>query len=118
MTKVLIVDDDNISRKMMKFMLEDHGFQVVGEAVNGWDGFSQYRTHKPDIVIMDVVMPSHTGFDALEWIMEYDRMANVIMMSGLPDEKYKRMALSLGSKGFVGKPVDSNILLQMMDHLK
>ena len=59
--KVLITDDSIVMRKMINEILNDNGFEIVGEAKNGGEAFELYKELKPDLVTMDIVMPREDG---------------------------------------------------------
>ena len=105
--KILIADDTNFMRQMLKSALNPEKYQIVGEALTGVDAVEQYKEKKPDLLILDINMPKMNGIDALTEVMEYDPKANVIMCS---DQKYENMimlALKKGAKDFVVKPFTS-----------
>lgn len=105
--KILIADDTNFMRQMLKSALDPEKYQIVGEALTGVDAVEQYKEKKPDLLILDINMPKMNGIDALTEVMEYDPKANVIMCS---DQKYENMimlALKKGAKDFVVKPFTS-----------
>lgn len=105
--KILIADDTNFMRQMLKSALDPEKYQIVGEALTGVDAVEQYKEKKPDLLILDINMPKMNGIDALTEVMEHDPKANVIMCS---DQKYENMimlALKKGAKDFVVKPFTS-----------
>jgi len=80
MTKVLIVDDASFMRISIRSMLEKDGFEVVGEAADGLEAISQYKTLQPDVVTMDITMPNMTGIEAVKGILEFDAKAKILMV--------------------------------------
>ena len=72
MKNVLIVDDSRTSRRFLRDILERAGYNVVGEAINGQEGFDQYVKLNPDIVTMDITMPQVDGIESLKLIRKYD----------------------------------------------
>ncbi|MBO4912369.1 MAG: response regulator [Butyrivibrio sp.] len=104
MKNVLIVDDSRTSRKVLRDILERAGYSIVGEAVNGQEGFDEYMKLKPDIVTMDITMPVLDGIDSLKLIREADPNAKVVMITAA-GQKHKMMeAVKLGAAEFVAKP--------------
>ena len=104
MKNVLIVDDSRTSRKVLREILERAGYSIVGEAVNGQEGFDEYMKLKPDIVTMDITMPVLDGIDSLKLIREADPNAKVVMITAA-GQKHKMMeAVKLGAAEFVAKP--------------
>jgi len=104
MKKVLVVDDALFMRVSIKKTLIEHDFEVVGEAVNGFDAIEKYKELRPDIVTMDITMPELTGIDALKAIMEFDANAKIVMITALGQEEMVRQAIVLGAKSFIVKP--------------
>ena len=105
---ILIADDTNLMREMLKAALDPEKYQIVGEAVTGQQAVDFYKEKKPDLLILDINMPKMNGIDALTEVMAYDPNANVIMCS---DQKYQNMivmALKKGAKDFVVKPFTSS----------
>lgn len=102
--KVLIVDDAVFMRNMIKDILESEGFEIAGEASNGVEAIEQYKTTKPDVVTMDIVMPLKNGIEALKGIKDLDSNAKVIMVSALGQESLVMEALEAGAFDFITKP--------------
>ncbi len=105
--KILIADDTNFMRQMLKSALDPEKYQIVGEALTGEQAVEFYKEKQPDLLILDINMPKMNGIDALTEIMKIDPKANVIMCS---DQKYENMivlALKRGAKDFVVKPFTS-----------
>ena len=111
MTKVLIVDDASFMRISIRSMLEKDGFEVVGEAADGLEAISQYKTLQPDVVTMDITMPNMTGIEAVKGILEFDAKAKILMVSALGQEKFVRQSILAGAKSFIVKPFKSEELL-------
>ncbi|MEE3494779.1 MAG: response regulator [Butyrivibrio sp.] len=104
MKNVLIVDDSRTSRRVLRDILERAGYTIVGEAVNGQEGFDEYMKLKPDVVTMDITMPVLDGIDSLKLIREADPNAKVVMITAA-GQKHKMMeAVKLGAAEFVAKP--------------
>ncbi len=106
--KILIADDTNFMREMLKAALDPEKYQIVGEALTGEEAVAYYKEKQPDLLILDINMPKMNGIDALTEVMAYDPKANVIMCS---DQKYENMimmALKKGAKDFVIKPFTSS----------
>lgn len=105
--KILIADDTNLMREMLKAALDPEKYQIVGEALTGEQAVEFYKEKQPDLLILDINMPKMNGIDALTEVMKIDPKANVIMCS---DQKYENMivlALKKGAKDFVVKPFTS-----------
>ena len=115
MKTVLVVDDSNVMRRIMKNIVTNNGYDVVGEAVNGRLGVEKYQELAPDIVMMDIVMDEMNGLEALRCILELDPDASVIMVSSMGQEVIVRDAIMLGAKNFLLKPYTEQ---QVIDALR
>lgn len=110
--KVLVVDDSATERQVLTEMLSENGFQVV-VAENGEEGIAKTKSEKPDLVVMDVVMPGMNGFQATRTITTDDDTKHipVIMCTTKNQETDKVWAMKQGAKDYVCKPVDFDELL-------
>jgi excisionase family DNA binding protein len=104
---VLLVDDDDRMRELVRMELEREGYDVQ-EAANADDGLASIETRKPELILLDVMMPHVDGWEMLRRIQErYGAGAiPVLMFSGQVDENARRQAASSGARGFIGKPFD------------
>src|SRR4030042_243113 len=82
-TKVLIADDALFMREMIKDIVEQAGYEVVGQASNGIEVVEMFREIKPDITTMDIVMPLKSGIEALREITSEFCEAKIVMCSAL-----------------------------------
>lgn len=117
MKKVLIVDDAAFMRMSIRMMLEKNGFEVVGEAENGFEGVKQYKELKPDIVTMDITMPTMTGLEALITIKEFDPQAKIVMISAMGQEDMVREAIMQGAKTFIVKPFKEEHVVEILNKI-
>ncbi len=106
MAKVLIVDDSRTSRKILRSLLEEAGYEVVAEAVNGDEGYIKYKELSPDLVTMDITMPITDGIQALQLIRHYDKEAKVVMITAAGQKEKMMQALKEGAAEFITKPFD------------
>ena len=81
MATVLIVDDSKTSRRILKNILIENGYEIIGEATDGQIGYEKYIEFRPDLVTLDITMPVLDGLGCLEKIMQLDKNANVIMVT-------------------------------------
>ncbi len=111
-TVVLLVDDDPVFRAVTSRSLEAAGCRVV-EAASGAEALATVARHRPDLVLLDAMMPGMDGFEVCERFRRdglLDRMP-VIMLTGLDDDASIQRAFDAGAVGFEGKPVHPRILL-------
>lgn len=117
MKRVLIIDDAEFMRLTIKEMLEKNGFEVIGEASNGKEGYDKYKKLHPDIVTMDITMPEMSGIDALKIIMEFDPKANIVMLSAMGQENLVREAVINGAKSFLVKPFKDEKVVKTLNQI-
>ena len=111
MKSVLIVDDSRTSRRVLRDILERAGYKIVGEAVNGQEGFGDYVKLHPDIVTMDITMPEMDGIEALKLIKKNNPDAKVVMVTSAGQKEKMMEALKSGAVEFVSKPfVEETVL--------
>jgi two-component system, chemotaxis family, chemotaxis protein CheY len=112
MASILIVDDSLMSRKTLKqIFVEDGRHNVVGEAMDGEQGFEQFLRLRPDVVTMDITMPKMDGIETLHKIVRHNPDANVVMISALGQASKILQALNGGAKNYVTKPFESRQVL-------
>ncbi len=104
---VLVVDDSALIRKMLIKLLNDNGYQFIGEATNGEEGVELYKELEPDIVTLDITMPVMDGVTALKKIKEYDPEAMVAMISAAGQKDKLMDALREGAELFFTKPFNA-----------
>ena len=114
MKSVLIVDDSRTSRRFLSDILERAGYKIVGEAINGQEGFDQYVKLHPDIVTMDITMPVMDGIDALKLIKRNNPDAKVVMITAAGQKEKMMEALKIGAVEFVSKPFIEEAVLDAL----
>jgi two-component system chemotaxis response regulator CheY len=113
--RVLIVDDALIIRKRIRDIAEDVGWHVVGEARNGEEAVTMYRTEKPNLVTMDIVMPKMDGLSALRTILQDDPLARVVMISAVNQKRKLAECIQAGAIDFIVKPFEKAQLRSFFD---
>jgi two-component system chemotaxis response regulator CheY len=104
MTRVLVADDASFMRQMIRDIIDQEGFEIVGEAADGVEVVEKFTELHPDLVMMDIVMPKRSGIDAVKAIMEIAPKASVVMCSALGQETLVMEAIQAGAKDFIVKP--------------
>ena len=104
MAKILIVDDSPTIRRLLKDMLVSAGHYVVGEADTGVKGYMEYVRLKPDIVTMDLDMPTMNGLTAMSKILAAFPEARFLVISAVEQRNIIEEALERGARGFILKP--------------
>jgi two-component system, chemotaxis family, chemotaxis protein CheY len=114
---VLICDDAIFMRTMVSDILQQAGFEVVGEAESGLQAIEKYRALRPDLVTMDIVMPDMGGIDAVREITKLDPQARVLMCSAMGQQALVVEALQAGAKDFVVKPFQPSRVLEAVERI-
>ncbi len=109
---ILLAEDDRILRKAGEATLKKRGYTVIA-AVDGEDALAKAREHKPDLILLDVIMPKLQGFDVLALLKQdaSTRDIPVIMLSNLQEESDIRKAADAGALGYL---VKSNVQLEAL----
>jgi two-component system chemotaxis response regulator CheY len=117
--KVLLVDDSVAISRQIKKILDDSGeFEVVGEGKNGIEGIKMFSSLKPDIVLMDLVMPEMDGLQAMRSIMAIDKDAKIVVISSVGGVGDKVMeALRFGAMNVVSKPFEPKKVIDILKNL-
>lgn len=109
---VLLVDDDAAMRELVRIQLEREGY-AVQEAASATEGLAAIEARKPELILIDVMMPHVDGWEMLRQVQERYGVSAipVLMFSGQVDEAGERQASSSGARGFVGKGFDLDELV-------
>jgi two-component system chemotaxis response regulator CheY len=104
---ILLVDDDEDVRTMTRVNLTLEGFEVT-EAVDGFDGLAQARAHRPDALVLDVMMPGRDGLDVLRQIRQDPTMGPlpIVVLTARADIAVEEEARAAGATAFLSKPFD------------
>ena len=102
--RVLIVDDHAVVRSGLRLLLDaEEDIEPIGEAGSARDAVFQARALKPDVILLDIVMPEQTGLDALPQLKRENPEANVLVLSMQDEPRYVREAFAAGASGYVLK---------------
>src|SRR3990167_8832116 len=108
--KILVADDERDLVLMLKLKLEIEGFGVV-EAFDGEETLSQAQKEKPDLILLDVMMPKMNGFEVCRHIKEKNPTLPVVMFTAKGQESDKEMGKRVGADDYVVKPFEFNDLI-------
>jgi len=112
MKKILIVDDEELNRKLISFLIESYGYSYE-TGKNGLEAVEKAKTFNPDLIFLDIMMPEMDGYEACRIIKE-DPLTNhipVVMITALADKESKIKGLEAGASDFLTKPVDTTELV-------
>ena len=114
---VLLVEDDKSLRDVLRFLFEDHGFVVAGEAADGRQAIALARHFQPNVIILDLAMPGVGGLEALPLILAVAPDSRVVVMSALEAGEVEGRAMAAGAAGYFVKGDDPGRLLAYVDEL-
>ena len=118
MGTIMIVDDASFMRAVLKKIVLQAGHEVIAEAANGDDAITQFQQSKPDLVLMDIVMPpgpkAKDGIEALKQIVATDPSAKVVMCSSMGQQALIAEAIKSGAKDFVVKPFQPQKVIEAL----
>jgi two-component system chemotaxis response regulator CheY len=113
--KILLVDDANIIKLMLRKILVEGGYEIAGEASTGEEAVKKYRELHPDLVTMDITMHGMGGINALKAIREMDPNAKVIMCSAMGQKYLIMEAIKAGAVNFIMKPFEPEKVLEAVE---
>ena len=114
---VLICDDAVFMRTMISDILEESGYEIVGQAESGVQAIERYKALRPDLVTMDIVMPDMGGIDAVREICKFDPGARILMCSAMGQQALVVEAIQAGAKDFVVKPFQPSRVLEAVQRV-
>lgn len=115
--KIMVVDDSNFMREMIKDILLKNGYEIAGEAEDSKAACEKYQVLKPDLVTSDIVMRGKSGIDMVKDIVKIDPGAKILMISSMGQQAMIIDAIRAGAKGFVMKPFRPEVLLEEIKRL-
>lgn len=114
---VMIVDDNDMMRTLLRGILRAENYEVVAEARHGAAAVEQAQLLNPDIICMDVVMPEMDGLEALREIKSANPEIAVVMITGNASSENVQEAIQNGASGFIVKPFNAAKVLSTLDRV-
>ena len=114
-TKILVVEDNEKNRRLLRDVLQFNGFEVI-EAINGEEGLSMARTENPDIILMDMQMPVMDGFTAIRTLRNDPglKQIKIVAVTSFAMTGDREKIIAAGADGYVAKPIDTRELPAML----
>ena len=115
---ILIADDELDILEILNFNLRGEGYQVI-KATNGNEAIEQAKIHKPDLIILDVMMPGKTGFEVCKNLRADKEFENtiIIFLTALNDENTEIKGLETGGDDYITKPISPKVLISRVNAL-
>jgi two-component system, chemotaxis family, chemotaxis protein CheY len=117
LTSAIIVDDDDALVKVFEQYLKLNHIDVLGHCYDGLEAVALYEKLRPDVVLLDIMMPHHDGFYALEKIKENDPDAKVIAVTADLTEETEKKLQDLKVSGIIYKPYDMKDILKTIEYV-
>jgi len=116
--KILLVDDEPYIIKSLSFVLEKKGYNVLC-ASNGDDALDKIKSYRPDLVLLDVMMPKKTGYDVCLEIRKYQEFKDlyIIMLTAKSQDADKEKGLKAGANEYLTKPFSPGKMLQRLEEI-
>ncbi len=110
--KILIVDDSRMMRIMLRNILEGAGYEIVGEAESGTEALVKYSLLKPDLMLLDIILPEIEGNVVLGRVLKQNPDAKVLIISAVGQRLLVDKALKSGAAGYIVKPFNSEDVIR------
>ena len=113
--KIMVVDDEPYIARVIKFKLEQEGYAVIS-ANDGITGLDRIRQEKPDLVLLDVMMPGLTGYEVCQQVKADADLQGipVVFLTAKGQERDREQGLNLGASDYITKPFSPNRLLELV----
>ena len=113
MKTVLIVEDNELNMKLFNDLLEAHGYATLKTA-DGIEAIELARTHRPDLILMDIQLPEVSGLEVTKWIKEDDdlKAIPVIAVTAFAMKGDEEKILDAGCEGYISKPISVTPFLE------
>ena len=115
--KVIVVDEVQSHLDVFCEFLRLKNIDVVGIGSDGLEAVQLYEKHHPDIVLIDLAMPTYDGHYALNKIMSINKNARIIIMTAIEDIKNKRLLLESGAMDVLQKPFELNRVVEVINNV-
>lgn len=112
---IVIVDDEPITRMDTREILEANGYDVVGEASDGFEAIEVCKKYNPSLVLMDIDMPLLDGIKASKVLTKEKLVGGVILLTAFEDKKYIEMAKEVGAFGYMIKPINEKVFIPTVE---
>lgn len=113
--KILLVDDEPLIRMDIKDTLEDGGYNIIGEACDGFEAVEMCKEYNPDLVIMDIDMPILDGIKAGKIISKENLAGGILLLTSFEDKDHIQKAKNIGAFGYLVKPATKKILIPTIE---
>ena len=117
--KILLVEDNEVNRRLAEFLLRSQGYQVR-EAANAQEAFDILKTERPDLIVIDIQLPGMDGLEATKNIKAQPKTADIpiVAVTSYAMKGDREKALAVGCAGYITKPIDKvTFIKEVASHL-
>ena len=118
MMRVVLIDDYDMTRTLLRIILRGKQFEIVGEASDGQEGINLCQQLKPDLILLDVVMPKMDGLSALEKIRKLLPESVILMVTSNEDQEIVNQSIEKGADGYIIKPFNTASVLLTLNQVQ
>lgn len=115
MARVIIIDDHPVTRLAIRILLEKEGHLVVGETSDGHEGITLAKTLTPDLIIVDIDIPSINGIEVISRLRRINFTGHLLVLTGKKDGHFINLSIKAGANGYISK---ENNLSELNDALR
>ncbi|MCT4583451.1 MAG: response regulator [Peptostreptococcaceae bacterium] len=116
--RIMVVDDALFMQNMLKNILEEMEYDVVGTASNGREAIEKVQTLNPEIITMDITMPDMDGIEALKEIKKINDQVKIIMCSAMGQKNFVLEAVQSGAVDFIVKPFERSKIAKALNNVE
>jgi len=119
MLKLLIIDDESIIREGLRSIIPwaNYGYKVCDVGIDGPDGLNKVRSHRPDLVLLDIQMPGFSGIELIQQVKKEKFTCKFIILTAYSNFTYAKELMALGIESYLLKPIDEDELIQIIDRI-
>jgi len=114
-TRILLIDDDSAMTEMLRLILEPNAFEVL-EVNSGEAGIEAARRHKPEVIVLDLLMEDMDGWEVCREIRSFSQVP-ILVLSAFNKPGMAAQALNAGADDYIHKPISSNVLIAHINRL-
>jgi two-component system chemotaxis response regulator CheY len=117
MAKIMIADDSDAIRLVLKDILSIGNHDVVAEAEDGAEAVDFYKQYNPEIMLLDLAMPKKDGLEVVKEVIAFDSNAKIVLITASDDQKIINECLKSGASSYISKPFDFNSILKSITEI-
>jgi two-component system chemotaxis response regulator CheY len=117
MARVMIADDSDAIRLVLRDILSIGNHEIVAEAINGEDAVEKFSQTTPDVLLLDLAMPKKDGLTVLKEVVAKHPQAKVILITASDNQNVINECLKVGAFAFISKPFDFDYVLKLISEV-